>query len=43
MNAILRWFETAKWWHFWNPGSGLPGGTIGGVIITAAILIWERS
>lgn len=26
-----------KWFHFWNPWSGLAGGIINGVIIMASV------
>lgn len=31
------WFAPAKWWQIWMPQSGLTGGMIAGIIVTAAI------
>lgn len=32
----------ARWWHFWNPGSGLIGGVIAGALLVAFSL-WMAS
>lgn len=32
----------ARWWHFWHPGSGMPGGLIAGSLLNA-FLLWAVS
>lgn len=32
IRPFLNWIDNAKWWHFWNPGSGLKGGLFCGFI-----------
>lgn len=34
--------KQVKWWHFWNPGSGVIGGVITGLlIIFLLIFAWS--
>ena len=32
LDKFFNWTNNAKWWHFWNPGTGFSGGIICGVI-----------
>ena len=36
---FLVWFDNAKWYHFWNPGSGFFGGLIPGMAIMLFLLV----
>ena len=41
MNKKIKdWMLNAKWYHFWNPGSGFVGGCITGLIIVVTIVTW---
>ncbi len=37
MDYYNIWMVRAKWWHFWNPGSGIEGAAI--IMTLAAISI----
>ena len=39
---FTMWMQTAKWWHFWNPGSSFGGGCITGLIIVAIFITWSN-
>lgn len=36
---VLEWVKTAKWWHFWNPGSRYGGGVIMGFIVGVFLML----
>jgi hypothetical protein len=34
---LYWWFRPARWWQFWWPGSGLPGGFIFAAVALAIL------
>ena len=36
MFIVKWWVYPARWWQFWYPQSGLPGGVIIGAIVIIA-------
>ena len=40
IRTFLDWIDNAKWWHFWNPGSGVKGGIFCGLIAFVILSIF---
>ncbi|MHC4316654.1 MAG: hypothetical protein ACYSW3_29780 [Planctomycetota bacterium] len=40
MSRVIDWiFRPARWWEFWQPQSGIPGGIIGGFSLAVAVVL----
>jgi hypothetical protein len=39
IRGTMQWIRGAEWWHFWNPGSGFPGGVIACALIYFVIML----
>lgn len=36
----VSWVDSAKWWHFWNPGSSWAGGAILGLVFGIIVRVF---
>jgi hypothetical protein len=40
LKKFFKWLDKAKWYHFWNPGSGFAGGVAAAGVVLLFIKIF---
>jgi hypothetical protein len=40
LKEFCKWIDEAKWYHFWNPGTGFIGGCVLAVVVLLFINIF---